>query len=77
VRELFQSLVSDAKQLAMANTGRICPYMDDVAASFDFNNHALRALNERVKDALDPNGVLAPGRNGIWPKYYRDQRGKL
>jgi 4-cresol dehydrogenase (hydroxylating) len=51
--------------------------MDDVADSYDFNHNALRKLNERMKDALDPNGILAPGRNGIWPKAYRDQRGKL
>jgi 4-cresol dehydrogenase (hydroxylating) len=37
----------------------------------------LLRLNERVKDLLDPNGVLAPGRNGIWPAAYRDKRGQL
>ena len=51
--------------------------VSNVAATFDFNGHALRRLNERVKDALDPNGILAPGRNGIWPAAHRAQRGKL
>ena len=77
VHELFMALVSDAKQLGYGEYRTHLSYMDNVAASFDFNNHALRALNERVKDALDPNGVLAPGRNGIWPAAYRDRRGKL
>jgi len=39
-----------------------------VADTYDWNGGALRKLNERVKDALDPNGILAPGKNGIWPK---------
>jgi hypothetical protein len=30
-------------------------------------------FNESVKDALDPAGIMAPGRNGIWPKSYRGQ----
>lgn len=27
-------------------------------------------LNEQIKNALDPKGVLAPGKNGIWPQSY-------
>ncbi|KAL3476991.1 hypothetical protein BJX99DRAFT_270145 [Aspergillus californicus] len=46
-------------------------FADQVAATYGWNNQALRRFNETVKDALDPNGVLAPGRNGIWPRAYR------
>jgi hypothetical protein len=28
-------------------------------------------FNETLKDALDPAGIMAPGRNGIWPRDYR------
>jgi 4-cresol dehydrogenase (hydroxylating) len=43
---------------------------------YDFNDHAMLRLNERVKDALDPNGILAPGKQGIWPKALRNLRHK-
>ncbi len=77
VRKLFLALIEDAKAQGYGEYRTHLSYMDDVAASYDFNDHALLKLNENVKDALDPNGVLAPGRNGIWPKRYRAQRGKL
>lgn len=32
-------------------------------------------MNERVKDALDPRGILSPGKQGIWPERYRDGKG--
>jgi len=44
---------------------------DQVAATYSWNNGALMKLNETLKDALDPNGILAPGRSGIWPKRFR------
>ena len=76
VRELFLALIRDAREQGYAEYRTHLSYMDDVAATFDFNGDALRTLNERVKDALDPNGVIGPGRNGIWPAAYRSQRGK-
>ena len=48
--------------------------MDLVARQFDFNDHALLRLQETIKDALDPNGILAPGKSGIWPESMRDRR---
>ena len=45
--------------------------MDLVADTYDFNDHAQRRLNELLKDTLDPNGVLSPGKQGIWPKAMR------
>jgi 4-cresol dehydrogenase (hydroxylating) len=48
--------------------------MDEVAKAYSFNNHALLRLHETLKDALDPNGILAPGKSGIWPKHMRKRR---
>jgi 4-cresol dehydrogenase (hydroxylating) len=42
--------------------------MDLVADQYNFNDHAQRRFNELLKDALDPNGILSPGRQGIWPR---------
>jgi 4-cresol dehydrogenase (hydroxylating) len=46
-------------------------YQDVVADTFSFNDHALRQFHETLKDAADPNGILAPGRGGVWPKRFR------
>lgn len=46
---------------------------DQVARTYSWNNNALLRFHETLKDSLDPNGILAPGRNGIWPRKYRNQ----
>ena len=46
-------------------------YPDRVASLYDFNDHAYRRFVETIKDAVDPNGILSPGKQGIWPKRFR------
>ena len=74
VRALFKVLVADAAKEGYSEYRTHLSYMDDVALTFDFNKHALLRLNETVKDALDPNGILAPGKQGIWPRALRTER---
>jgi 4-cresol dehydrogenase (hydroxylating) len=46
-------------------------YQDHVAGTYSFNNHALRRFHEQLKDAVDPEGIIAPGRGGVWPRRFR------
>jgi FAD/FMN-containing dehydrogenase len=47
--------------------------MDLVAEQLDFGDHALRRFNEKIKDAVDPKGILAPGKQGVWPAGRRER----
>ncbi|MCR2783981.1 MULTISPECIES: FAD-binding oxidoreductase [unclassified Microbacterium] len=41
-------------------------FMDQVLAEQDFAGGTRAELYERIKNALDPNGILSPGKSGIW-----------
>lgn len=45
--------------------------MDEVGESYSWNDGAQMKLYEALKDAIDPNGILAPGKQGIWPAALR------
>ncbi len=47
-------------------------YQDDVAATYSFNGGSLRKFLEAMKDAVDPDGIIAPGRGGVWPARFRE-----
>jgi 4-cresol dehydrogenase (hydroxylating) flavoprotein subunit len=68
---MFRALVADASAHQYGEYRTHIDYMDLVANSYDFNDRALLRLNDKVKAALDPNGVIAPGKSGIWGKAKR------
>jgi 4-cresol dehydrogenase (hydroxylating) len=49
-------------------------HQDHTSATYSFGDNALRRFHETLKDAIDPNGILAPGRGGVWPSVYRQYR---
>jgi 4-cresol dehydrogenase (hydroxylating) flavoprotein subunit len=71
VDAMFRALVADASAHQYGEYRTHIDYMDLVANSYDFNDRALLRLNDKVKAALDPNGVIAPGKSGIWGKAKR------
>jgi 4-cresol dehydrogenase (hydroxylating) len=49
-------------------------FQDLVTSKFAFNDHILMRTHEVLKEAMDPNGIISPGRYGLWPKQYRNRR---
>jgi 4-cresol dehydrogenase (hydroxylating) len=49
-------------------------FQDQAASVYSYSNHSLLRLQEAIKDAVDPKGILSPGRYGIWPKQLRKRR---
>lgn len=45
--------------------------MDQIAETYNFNDNAQMKLNDKIKAALDPKGIISPGKNGGWPKQYK------
>ena len=49
-------------------------FQEAVMDVYSFNDHALMRFHETLKDAIDPNGILSPGRYAIWPRHLRKER---
>lgn len=69
-RWLIRQLIKDCAEHGWGEYRTHLAMMDQIAATYSFNDHAQMKLNEKIKDVLDPNGILAPGKNGIWPRGY-------
>ena len=69
--ELCEALTRDCAAAGYGEYRTHNSLMDDIAATFNWNAGALARFNNKLKDALDPNGILAPGKSGIWPARYR------
>ncbi len=67
----MRQMIDDCAQQGYGEYRTHILFQDQVAATYNWNDGALMKFNEKLKDALDPNGIMAPGRCGIWPARYR------
>jgi 4-cresol dehydrogenase (hydroxylating) len=70
-RKMFKRLVEVAAEHGWGEYRTHVAFMDTVSNVYSYNNHALHRFHETLKDAVDPNGILSPGKSGIWPKDLR------
>ncbi len=70
-REGFKKLIEIGGQHGWGEYRTAPVFQKAVMDVYSFNEHALRRFHETLKDAIDPNGVLSPGRYDIWPKHLR------
>lgn len=68
--KLISTLVDDAAKEGWGEYRTHLALMDQIAGTYNFNDNAQLKLNEKIKNALDPKGIIAPGKNGIWPQNY-------
>ncbi len=73
-REGFKKLIEVGGQHGWGEYRTAPVFQKTVMDVYSFNNHALQRFHETLKDAIDPNGVLSPGRYAIWPKHLRETR---
>ncbi|KAK4208815.1 hypothetical protein QBC37DRAFT_352799 [Rhypophila decipiens] len=74
VERLYWGLYGIAKERGYGMYRAHVNHMDLIADLNDFGNHAYNRFVEKIKDAVDPNGILAPGKQGIWPNRFRHFR---
>lgn len=66
VLDLCRNLMHDGAELGYMEYRSHVRFMDQIADKLDFNDSAFQKFTGRLKDMLDPNGVLSPGKSGIW-----------
>jgi hypothetical protein len=75
--EVMRFLIDEAAEKGYGEYRTHLLLSDQVAGTYSWNDNALMKFNEKLKDCLDPNGILAPGRSGIWPARYRGRGWEL
>lgn len=70
--EACRMLIADAAKAGFGEYRAHIDNMDLTQSTFSFNDGAYRRFVETIKDAVDPVGILSPGKQGFWPASYRN-----
>jgi 4-cresol dehydrogenase (hydroxylating) len=73
--DVSKALVVEAAKLGYGEYRAHLSFMDLAAEQYSWGDHAYRRFCETLKDALDPAAILAPGKQGIWPRSMRPNGG--
>jgi 4-cresol dehydrogenase (hydroxylating) len=65
VREAFRELLAMATARGWGEYRTAPAFYELVMDAYSFNDHAMRDFLETIKDAVDPNGIMSPGRYAI------------
>ena len=74
IRAAYESMMKLAADHGWGVYRTHAAFHDVAVGMYSFNNNALLRFHETLKDAVDPNGILSPGRYGVWPKHLRGTR---
>lgn len=70
----FRNLIRIAADHGWTEYRTAPTFQNAVAGTYSFNNNILMRFQEQLKDTVDPEGIMAPGRGGIWPRRYRENK---
>ncbi|MDG2091390.1 MAG: FAD-binding oxidoreductase [Gammaproteobacteria bacterium] len=74
-RALYERCLDKIAEQGMGTYRTNPAFQDHAVSKYSFNENALLKFQEKLKDGIDPNGIISPGRYGIWPANLRNNRG--
>ncbi|KAF2181344.1 vanillyl alcohol oxidase [Zopfia rhizophila CBS 207.26] len=74
---LIRTLIDDCAARGWGEYRTHLAVMDQIMGTYSWNDSVLLKFNEVLKNAIDPNGIIAPGKSGVWPKQYDKREWKL
>jgi len=75
IRGIIRELVALSAERGWGEYRTAPAFYELVMGVYSFNDHALIEFLETIKDAVDPNGIMSPGRYAIRSRHFRERSG--
>ena len=72
IRNIVRELVAISAERGWGEYRTAPAFYELVMGTYSYNDHALRDFLETLKDAVDPHGIMSPGRYAIRSHHRRD-----